>query len=397
MRTRLILSTFLALVFGTATIHAEYSDHRRGNLDSLENVVVKYTPDRIEKASEEELKDLINAYDDLMNGYLQINRERSMLFARKQIALASRMGWLVKKSEAEKTIGKHYWGSEQYDSAMFYFNLALKDVDQLAETADQETVDDSYSSLYGAIGNCLNMMDSIPQAMEYYRKAGEIFERHGWNESNAILYYNMGETWREEKDFDQAKECYDTSLKYALASGDSLQISSAMKGLGNLWLDRGKTRKAFKYLKEADSYYSLHDDQEFRARIETLDLMGKALAQQKKQLIIIILSLILLFLAACALLIAGRKAFILRRQRDGADEVIDEAMREKEADTELILTDRETEILPLIASGMTSPQIAEKLFLSLATIKWYRKRLLEKFDAANTAELISKAKEKGLV
>ncbi len=414
MRTRLILTTFLSLVCGTSAIHAEYSDHRRKNLDSLENVVAKYTPDRIEKASEEEIKDLIGAYDNLMNGYLQINRERSILFARKQIALASRMGWLVKKSDAEKTIGKHYWGSEQYDSAMFYFNLALEDVDRIAEIASdpensegysQETVDDSYSSLYGAIGNCLNMMDSIPRAMEYYRKAGEIFEKHGWNESNAILYYNMGETWREEKDFDQAKECYDTSLKYALESGDSLQISAAMKGLGNLWLDRGKTRKAFKYLKEADSYYSLHDDQEFRARIETLDLIGQVLSQQKKQLRIFTLGALLLAIMALLLLAVSRRAFIFRRQRDAADEVIDEAMAEKnngiptaEKDSDKpLLTAREAEILRLIASGMTSPQMADKIFLSLATIKWYRKRLLEKFEASNTAELISKAKEKGLV
>ena len=55
------------------------------------------------------------------------------------------------------------------------------------------------------------------------------------------------------------------------------------------------------------------------------------------------------------------------------------------------------QILRLIADGLTSPQIAQKIYLSLATIKWYRGRLLMKFDAANTAELISKAKEKGLV
>ena len=61
------------------------------------------------------------------------------------------------------------------------------------------------------------------------------------------------------------------------------------------------------------------------------------------------------------------------------------------------LTDREAEILPLIAEGLTSPQIAEKLFLSLPTIKWHRKKLLRKFDAANTAELISKAKERGMI
>ena len=85
--------------------------------------------------------------------------------------------------------------------------------------------------------------------------------------------------------------------------------------------------------------------------------------------------------------------------------MIDEALAEKDNDGSTAdkdpdkpsLTERETEILRLIASGMTSPQMADKIFLSIATIKWYRKRLLEKFDAVNTAELISKAKEKGLV
>ena len=55
------------------------------------------------------------------------------------------------------------------------------------------------------------------------------------------------------------------------------------------------------------------------------------------------------------------------------------------------------EILPLLAQGMTSPKIAEKLYLSLPTIKWYRKKLLIKFEASNTADLIYKAKEKGII
>ena len=407
MRDRLLISILLSVVLSPAVAGAEYSDHRGKNLDSLENVVVRYTPERIENAAPEELASLINAYDDLMNGYLQINRERSLHFARKQIALASRMGWLVKKSDAEKTIGKHFWATEKYDSAMVYYMMALGDIDQIALIAadpdnshgySQTTVDDSYSSLYGAIGNLYNMMDSIPQAMEYYRRAGEIFERHGWNESNAILYYNMGETWREELDFKQAKECYDTSLKYALASGDSLQISMAMKGLGNLWLDKGETRKALKCLKEADGYYSLNEDQEFRARIETLDLIGQVLSQQKKQFRIITLGSILIALIALVLLAVGRKAWIFRHQRDAADAVIDEALEDgEESKEEPSLTAREAEILPLIAAGMTSPRIADKMFLSLATIKWYRKKLLQKFEVANTAELISKAKEKGLI
>ena len=236
----------------------------------------------------------------------------------------------------------------------------------------------------------------IPQAMEYYRMAGEIFDRYGWNESNSILYHNIGETYLDLKDYPQALENYEKSIHYALASGDTLQISSAYTGLGALYLELGRTRKALKYLKEADNYYSLHEDQEFRSRIETLDLMGQVLSLQKKQLRTITLTAILLALLTVILAAVLRKAWIFRRQRDAADEAIDEAIEEGKSD-ETTLTERETEILPLIASGMTSPQIADKLFLSLSTIKWHRKRLLEKFDSANTAELISKAKEKGFI
>lgn len=405
MNVRPILTIAVILPLASAILRAEYTDHRRKNLDSLENVVVKYTPDRIENATEEELSDLINAYDNLMNGYLQINRERSILFARKQIALASKKGWLVKKSDAEKTLGKHFWAMKQYDSAMFYYMNALNDVDKIAKIAadpdnsngySQVTADDSYSSLYGAIGNLYNMMDSIPKAMEYYRMAGEIFDKYGWNESNSILYHNIGETYLDLKDYPQARENYEKSLHYALASGDTLQISSAYTGLGALYLELGRTRKALKYLKEADNYYSLHEDQEFKSRIETLDLMGQVLSMQKKQLRTITLTAILLALLTVILAAVLRKAWIFRRQRDAADEAIDEAIEEEKND-ETTLTERETEILPLIASGMTSPQIADKLFLSLSTIKWHRKRLLEKFDSANTAELISKAKEKGFI
>ena len=61
------------------------------------------------------------------------------------------------------------------------------------------------------------------------------------------------------------------------------------------------------------------------------------------------------------------------------------------------LTQRELEILPMIAAGMTSKEIAARLFLTQQTIKWRRQRLLEKFDAKNTAEMLSKAREAGML
>jgi len=52
---------------------------------------------------------------------------------------------------------------------------------------------------------------------------------------------------------------------------------------------------------------------------------------------------------------------------------------------------REREILLLIASGITSSQIAKKLFLSKFTVNNHRKNLLQKLKVKNVAELISEA------
>jgi DNA-binding CsgD family transcriptional regulator len=166
--------------------------------------------------------------------------------------------------------------------------------------------------------------------------------------------------------------------------------------LGGYWLAKGKTAKALRYIQKADSYYSLHEDQEFMARIETLDLTNRIMEDQKKLWRTLALSgaLVILLLVAISLIL--RKMDRLRKEKEGADAVIDEALEENQ-DSEGLLTEREEQILPLIASGMTSPQIADKVCLSLATIKWYRKKLMIKLDAANTAELVSKAKEKGLI
>lgn len=57
------------------------------------------------------------------------------------------------------------------------------------------------------------------------------------------------------------------------------------------------------------------------------------------------------------------------------------------------ITRRETEILQLLAQGMTSPEIAEKMFVSPLTIETHRRNLIQKFEVNNSAALIHKAME----
>ena len=62
-----------------------------------------------------------------------------------------------------------------------------------------------------------------------------------------------------------------------------------------------------------------------------------------------------------------------------------------------ILSDREFQILQMIASGKTVTNIAEELSLSVKTISTYRARMLEKTGMKNTAELIRYAIQNQLV
>ena len=62
-----------------------------------------------------------------------------------------------------------------------------------------------------------------------------------------------------------------------------------------------------------------------------------------------------------------------------------------------ILSDREYQILQMIASGKTVTNIAEELALSVKTVSTYRARVLEKTGMRNNAELIRYAIENHLV
>lgn len=60
------------------------------------------------------------------------------------------------------------------------------------------------------------------------------------------------------------------------------------------------------------------------------------------------------------------------------------------------ITDREYQVLVMIASGKTLTQIADMLNLGVPTVSTYRARLLEKMGLKNTAELIRYGVENGL-
>lgn len=61
-----------------------------------------------------------------------------------------------------------------------------------------------------------------------------------------------------------------------------------------------------------------------------------------------------------------------------------------------ILGAREREVLQLLAEGLTSPQIAERLHVSTSTVETHRKNIMRKLDVHNVVELTRYAIREGL-
>ena len=61
------------------------------------------------------------------------------------------------------------------------------------------------------------------------------------------------------------------------------------------------------------------------------------------------------------------------------------------------LSDREKEVLECIATGLTTHEIADQLFISKNTVETHRKNLLYKLKARNTAELVNNAYKQRLI
>lgn len=61
------------------------------------------------------------------------------------------------------------------------------------------------------------------------------------------------------------------------------------------------------------------------------------------------------------------------------------------------LSQRELEVLELMTQGFTNQQIADKLFLSIHTIKTHSSNLFVKLDVKNRTQALIKAKEMEII
>ncbi|MBI1782522.1 MAG: response regulator transcription factor [Sphingobacteriales bacterium] len=79
------------------------------------------------------------------------------------------------------------------------------------------------------------------------------------------------------------------------------------------------------------------------------------------------------------------------------EKVILEGLTEKKDTGVITLTEREVEVVQLLAKEYTNDKIAEELHISYRTVETHRKNIMQKTKALNLAGLIKYAYSKGLI
>jgi len=77
--------------------------------------------------------------------------------------------------------------------------------------------------------------------------------------------------------------------------------------------------------------------------------------------------------------------------------VEDETHNQAFAQAKSVISQREFAVLELIAQGLSNQAIAEKLFISLHTVKTHARRINAKLNVKNRTQAIIRAKEIGLI
>ncbi|WP_173918305.1 response regulator transcription factor [Halobacillus sp. Marseille-Q1614] len=131
---------------------------------------------------------------------------------------------------------------------------------------------------------------------------------------------------------------------------------------------------------------TMHDDEEYLFRAIQLGASGCILKNAPHQ-----------ELVQAIRQVAGGAAYLFPSATKRLMEEYAEKMKSEGADSYSLLSDREREVLALVAKGYANKEIAENLIISVKTVEAHKAHIMEKLSLKTRPELVQYAWKKGLL
>jgi len=210
-----------------------------------------------------ELMDIYNQIGMILErmGYL----DDALLNYSRSLSLARNLGNTDMQVALLSNIGGIYYDKGELDKALSYCE----------ESLNLTTNENNKATLHNNIAVIYSKKGDYQKAIEHFHKAIEIGERYGDYRGVSIDKLNLGDTYRETKDYENAEKYLSEGLKGVKEVGDKYWEAIGYKRLGMLYKDEGDKKTAKENYKRAynlfESIGAEKDTQEVLKEMKNLD------------------------------------------------------------------------------------------------------------------------------
>ena len=311
-------------------------------------------------------------------------------------------------------LGEVYMFEKKYDSSYAYHMKSLKIAKKLGYK-------DNVAIINNTIGKMFQHKGEYEKALKYFDKAIPVLEKFRSRRYLSNTLINKGISYSKLEQFDKAEKNLYQGLAIAKEIASKENIMLGYKALSELFDKKADYKKALDEYKlmatYRDSMFNIHSDNNIVAmgikynsekkdqEIHRLFLETKV---QKSKMLIGFLTIGLLVILVVFFIFYNRlrlktKQLEIDEMRNNIEEYLGQISRLENGDCDKKnvdinnkiekygLSSREAEVLILIAQGMKNQEIADKMFVSLSTVKTHTKNIFDKMDVRNRIEAARKA------
>ena len=379
---------------------------------NVEDEAIKYYFQALELSEKEEhTKSMAIALNGIGNAYITLKKyDYAIKYFKLSLDLEILCNSVRGTGYDYSNLGEAYMYKEEYDSSFYYHGKAL-------EVANQLNIEGDKAIIYSSIGQMYQNKGDLDMALKYYLEAIPTLTKHRSKRLLSFSLINIGKIYKLKGEYSKSESYVNEGLEISKKIYTKDNIVSGYLALSDLNEIKGDYKSAlFEYknmvlyrdsIFNAKTHYNIaamdikYETEKKDDKIKRLNLESKV---QKSKIVIQFLVIGILAALAIFFVLYNRiriknQNFKILNMRDKIEEYLKHISSLEQSDSsvhakgnyidtlkEYSLSAREEEVLLLIAQGLKNQEIADKMFVSLSTIKTHTKNIFEKLDVRNRIE-----------